>query len=91
MFVTRGIGKSDDNFLARLREEASYCDFEKPRIGGFIKTFISGFREPEAKFRPLECINAKTAMLVTETTKSLQFRNQAMAFGSSSSASFFLQ
>ena len=27
--VVQGVGESDDDFLARLREEARYCDFEK--------------------------------------------------------------
>ena len=27
--VIHGVGESDDNFLARPREEARYCDFEK--------------------------------------------------------------
>ena len=27
--VIQGVGESDDDFLARLREEARYCDFEK--------------------------------------------------------------
>ena len=27
--VIQGVGESEDDFLARLREEARYCDFEK--------------------------------------------------------------
>ena len=27
--IVQGVGESDDDFLARLREEARYCDFEK--------------------------------------------------------------
>ena len=27
--VVQGVGESDDNFPARLREEARYCDIEK--------------------------------------------------------------
>ena len=27
--VVQGLGESDDDFLAHLREEARYCDFEK--------------------------------------------------------------
>ena len=27
--VIKGVGESDDDFLARLREQARYCDFEK--------------------------------------------------------------
>ena len=46
--------------------------------------FISGLRDPEAKLRPLDGIKAKAAMSVTEITKSLQLRSQAMAFASSS-------
>ena len=29
LFVIQGVGESHDDFLARLREEACYCDFEK--------------------------------------------------------------
>ena len=47
--------------------------------------FISGLRDPEAKFRILDGIKAKPAMSVTEMTESLQFRSQARAFASSSS------
>ena len=42
-------------------------------------------RDPEAKLRLLDGIKAKTAMSVTEMTKNLQFRSQAVAFASSSS------
>ena len=42
-------------------------------------------RDLEAKLRLLDGIKAKQAMSVTEMTKSLQFRSQAMAFTSSSS------
>ena len=27
--IVQSVGEPDDNFLARLREEARYCDFEK--------------------------------------------------------------
>ena len=85
------MGESDDDFLARLREEARYCDFEKlktaanPEEEVVKKKFISGLRDPEAKLRLLDGIKAKPAMSVTEMTKNLQFRSQAMAFASSSS------
>ena len=87
----QGVGESDDNFLARLREEARYCDFEKLRTAAnpekeLIKiNFISGLRDPEKKLRLLDGIKAKPAMSNTEMTKSLQFRSEAMAFASSSS------
>ena len=87
----QGVGESDDNFLARLREEARYCDFEKLKTAAnpeeeLVKIkFISGLRHPEAKLRLLDGIKAKPAMLVTEMTESLQFRSQAMAFASTSS------
>ena len=41
--------------------------------------------DPETKLRLLVGIKAKPAMSVTEMTKSLPFRSQAMAFASSSS------
>ena len=89
--VIQGVGESDDDFLARLREEARYCDFEKletaanPEEELVIIKFISSLREPEAKLRLLDGIKAKPAMSVTEMTESLQFRSQAMAFSGSSS------
>ena len=30
--VIQGVGESDDDFIARPREEAGYCDFEKLQI-----------------------------------------------------------
>ena len=89
--VIQGVGESDDDFLARLREEARYCDFEKLKTAAnpeeeLVKIkFISGLRDPEAKLRLLDGIKAKPAISVTEMTESLQFRSQAMAFASSSS------
>ena len=53
--VIQGVGESDDDFLARLREEARYCDFEKLKSAAnreeeLVKIkFISGLRHPEAK------------------------------------------
>ena len=53
--VVQGVGESDDNFLARLREVARYCDFEKlkttPNPEEELEKikFISGLRHPEAK------------------------------------------
>ena len=32
--VIQGVGESDDDFLARLREEARYCDFQKNENSG---------------------------------------------------------
>ena len=89
--VIQGVGESDNNFLARLKEEARYCDFEKPKTAAnpeeeLVKIkFTSGLRHPEAKLRLLDGIKAKPAMFVTEMTANLQFRSQAMAFASSSS------
>ena len=89
--VIQGVGESDDDFLARLIEEARFCDFEKLKTVAnpeeeLVKIkFISGLRDSEAKLRLLDGIKAKPAMSVTEMTESLQFRSQAMAFASSSS------
>ena len=69
--VIQGVGESDDDFLARLREETRYCDFEKLKTAGnpeeeLVKIkFISGLRDPEAKLRLLDGIKAKPAMSVT--------------------------
>ena len=89
--VIQCVGESDDDFLARLREEARHCDFEKLKTAAnpeeeLLKSkFISGLRDPEAKRRLLLGIKAKPAMSVTEMTKSLQFKSQAIAFANSSS------
>ena len=89
--VIQSVGESDDDFLARLREEAGYCDFEKLKTAAnpekeLVKIkFISDLRDPEAKLRLLDGIKAKPAMTVTEMTEGLLFRSQAMAFESSSS------
>ena len=89
--VIQGVGESDDDFLARLRAEARYCDFEKLKTAAnpeeeLVKIkFISGLRDPEAKLRLLDGINAKPAMPVTEMTESLKLKSQAMAFVSFSS------
>ena len=89
--VIQGVGVSDDNFLARLREEPRYCDFGKLKTAAnpdeeLVKImFILGLRDPDAKLRLLDGIKAKPAMSVTGMTKSLQFRIQAMALASSSS------
>ena len=87
--VKEGVGESDDDFLARLGEEARYCDFGELKTAAnpeeeLVKMkFISGLSE--AKLRLLDGIKAKPAMSVNEMTESLQFRSQAMAFASSSS------
>ena len=50
--VVQGVGESDDHFLARLREEAPYCDFENfktltnPEEEMVKIKFISGLRDP---------------------------------------------
>ena len=88
--VVQGVGESDDDFLARLREEARYCDFEKlktvtnPEEELVQIKFISGLRDPEAKLRLLDGVKTKPTMSLSEMTESLQFRSQAMAFASSS-------
>ena len=89
--VIQVVGESDDDFLARFRKEARYCDFEKLKTAAnpeeeFVKIkFISGLRDPEAKLRLLDGIKAKPAMSVSEMSESLQLRSQRMAFLSSSS------
>ena len=87
--VVQGVGESDDNFLARLREEPRYCDFEKLKTvtnpeKELVKIkFISSLRDSEAKLRLLDGTKTKPAMSLSEMTQSLQFRIQAMAFASS--------
>ena len=55
MSVIQGVGESDDDFLARLREEARYFDLKKLKTAvnpeeELVKMkFISGLRDPEAK------------------------------------------
>ena len=55
--VIQGVGESYDDFLARLREEARYCDFEKLKKAANPKEelvkikFISGLRDLEAKLK----------------------------------------
>ena len=94
--VVQGVGESDDDFLARLREEARYCDFEKLKTvtnpeEELVKIkFISGLRDPEAKLRLLDGNKTKPTMSLSEMTESLQFRSQAMAFASSSTGRPFV-
>ena len=77
-------------FLARPREEARYCDFEKLKTvtnpeEELVKIkFISGLRDPEAKLGLLDGIKTKPTMSLSKLTENLQFRSQAMAFASSS-------
>ena len=58
--VVHSVGESDNDFLARLREGARYCDFEKLKTAAnteeeMVKIkFISGLRDPEAKLRLLD-------------------------------------
>ena len=88
--VVQGVGESDDDFLASLREEARYCDFEKlktvtnPEEVLVKLKFISGLRDPEAKLRLLDGIKTKPTMSLSEMTERLQFRSQAMTFARSS-------
>ena len=89
--VIQNVGESNNDLLARLRKEARYCDFEKLKTAAnpeeeLVKIkLISGLRDPEAKLRLLDGFKAKPATSVTEMTKNLQFRSQAMAFAFSSS------
>ena len=60
--VIQGVGESDDNFLARLREEPCYCDFEKVKAAAKpgedlvnIK-FISSLRDLETQIRLLDIL-----------------------------------
>ena len=70
--VIQVLGESDDDFLARLREKAHYCDFEKIKTGAYLEEefvkikFISGLRDLESKFRLLDGVKAKPARSVTE-------------------------
>ena len=88
--VVQGVGESNDDFLAGLREEARYCDFEKLKTvtnpeEELVKIkYFSGLRDPEAKLRLLDGIKTKPTMSLSEMTESLQFRSQAMALASSS-------
>ena len=88
--VVQGVGESNDDFLAGLREEARYCDFEKlktvtnPEEELVKMKYFSGLRDPEAKLRLLDGIKTKPTMSLSEMTQSLQFRSQAMALASSS-------
>ena len=89
--VIQTVGDSDDSFLARLWEEARYCDFEKRKTAAkpekelVKRNFISDLRDPEAKLRLLDCIIAKPEVSNIEMTENLQFRSRSMAFASSSS------
>ena len=73
--VVQGIGESDDDFLARLREETRYCDFEKLKTvtnpeEELVKIkFISGLREPEAKLRLSEGIKTKSTISLSKRQK----------------------
>ena len=62
--VIQGVGESDDDFQARLREKIRYFDFEKLKTAAnpqekLVKImFISGLRDPEATLRLLDGIKA---------------------------------
>ena len=77
----KSVGESDDNSLARLREEARFCDFEKLKTAGkpeeeLMKIkFISRLRDLEGKLRPLDGNKSKAAISVTEMTENLQLRS----------------
>ena len=88
--LVKGVGEFGDDFLARLREEARYFEFQILKIAtnrgeelAKIK-FISGLRDAEAKFRLLDCIKTKPTIFFSEMTENLEFRSQAMAFASCS-------
>ena len=59
------VGDSDDNFLARLRENEGYFDFKKQRPKPEMELvqlkFISGLRDLEKKHRLPDGIKAKPA------------------------------
>ena len=82
--VIQSVWESDDNLLARLRENARYCDFEKLKTAAspeeqFVKIkLISGLRDQAARLRLIDSIKAKPAISVTEMTENLHFRSQAM-------------
>ena len=77
--VIKSVEESDDDFLARLREEARYCDFKKLKTVANPEEelakikIISGLRDPEAKFTLLDGIKAKPTRSISEKTESLQF------------------
>ena len=76
-------------FLARLREDARYCDFQtlqratNPEEELLKRKIISGLRDSEAKLRIINGIKAKSTNF-SEMTENLQFRSQTMASASSS-------
>ena len=76
----QGVGESDDDFLARLREEARYCDFERLKTvtnpeEELVKIkFISGLRAPEAKLRLLDGLNTKPTLFLSETIESSEIK-----------------
>ena len=81
MSVVQGVGESDDGFLAHLREEAHYCDFEKLKTvtnpeEELVKIkFISGLRNAEAKLRLVDGIKTNPTISLSEMTKNLHLRS----------------
>ena len=86
--VVQCVGEANGNFLALLREEARYCDFQRLQTvtnpeEDLLKN-TSGLREPEAKLRLMEGIKTKSTMTISKMTESLLFRSQALVFAISS-------
>ena len=92
LFVIQGAGESNIGFLARLREESSYCDFEKHQTAAspeeelFKIKLISGLRDPEAKLSLLDGIKTKSSLSNSGMTKSFKLGSQTMNSASSSSS-----
>ena len=86
--VVQGVGESDDNFLASLREEARCCYFKKLKTvtnpeEELVKIkFILGLRDPEAKLELLDSIKTKPTMSLSKMTENLQFSSQTGIFAS---------
>ena len=79
--VIQGREHSNGNFLARLRIEARYCDFQTLRTTNTEKSpkikIICSLRDPETK---LGLLDSKKHHVSSEMTENVQFRGQAMAF-----------
>ena len=69
--IVQGVGESDDDFLARLREEARYCDLEEELVK--IK-FVSGLRAPEAKLRLLDGLKTKPTIFLSEMIENSEIK-----------------
>ena len=81
--------KPDENaedFLARLREAARYCDFGKiktapdPEAEMIRLRFIAGLHDSESKIRLLESLRQDDTKPVEDLVALIQFRQQAAKF-----------